>query len=303
MIILIIGSHGFIGSHLCDHFTNKAYKVYGADILEAPTFLNYNYVKVSGSTSEWEDLLNLVPFDFCINAAGSGSVLFSVQNPVIDFVANTLDVIRILDALRKRQPTCKYIHISSAAVYGNPLSLPISEDSMVKPISPYGFHKMMSEVLCKEYHQLYDIPIIVIRPFSLFGKGLHKQLLWDVCNKIKEDDIVTLFGTGEETRDFLHISDFVLLVEILMKKSNFRCNIYNAASGIEVSIRKVASIFESVMGESKKINFNGVTKPGDPLNWRADITKIQKLEFKPMARLSDSIIEYINWFNELQFNK
>lgn len=303
MNVLIIGSHGFIGSHLCDHFTNKAYKVYGADILEAPTFLNYNYVKVSGSTSEWEDLLNLVPFDFCINAAGSGNVSFSVQNPVNDFEANTLDVIKILDALRKKQSTCKYVHISSAAVYGNPLILPISENTILDPISPYGFHKMMSEVLCKEYHKLYNIPIIIIRPFSLFGVGLHKQLLWDVCNKIKQDDSITLFGTGDETRDFLHISDFVLLLVILMNKSNFTCDIYNAASGREISIREVASIFESVMLDCKKINFNGVTKAGDPLNWRADISKITELEFKPMARFNDSIIEYINWFNELQFNK
>lgn len=303
MNILIIGSQGFLGSHLCSHFIKIGYNVYGADLLQTIPLLNYSYITVSGSSSQWDDLINTVVFDFCINAAGSGNVSFSVHNPLSDFESNTLDVIMILDALRKKESTCKYIHISSAAVYGNPSILPIAENSILEPISPYGFHKMMSEVLCKEYHQLYNIPIIIIRPFSLFGVGLQKQLLWDVCTKIKQDDSITLFGTGNETRDFLHISDFVSLVKILMIESNFCCDIYNAASGTEIKISNIASIFESVMLDNEKINFNGITKPGDPLNWRADISKITELGFKPMATFNDSIIEYINWFNELQFNK
>lgn len=303
MNIIIIGSQGFIGSHLCTHFIKSGNTVYGADVLETPPNLKYHYVKVSRLSAQWEDLLKLTDFNVCINAAGSGNVSYSVQHPVIDFEANTLDVMRILDALRKYTPGCKYLHISSAAVYGNPLALPISEYNSLQPISPYGFHKMMSEVLCKEYQQLFDINVSVIRPFSIFGNGLHKQLLWDICNKVKNNNSITLFGTGNETRDFIHISDFVLLVEILINKSNFKCEIYNAASGTEISIKEVATIFENSFGNNTKINFNGETKLGDPVNWRAEISKINKLGFTPATNFETGVLDYIKWFNQLYANK
>jgi len=299
MNIIVIGSQGFIGSHLCAHFVKVGYKVYGADVLETPPNLKYQYIKVSRLSAQWEELLQLTKFNICINAAGSGNVSYSVQYPVIDFEANTLDVMRLLDALRKYGQGCKYLHISSAAVYGNSRELPVSEGSQLEPISPYGFHKLMSEVLCKEYYKLYNINVAVIRPFSIFGNGLHKQLLWDLCNKVKNNNTVTLFGTGNETRDFIHIVDFVSLVDILFDQSDFKCDIYNAASGKEISIKKVATIFETSYGNGTNINFNGEVKQGDPANWRADIAKITALGFKPEVDFERGVIDYIKWFNQL----
>jgi nucleoside-diphosphate-sugar epimerase len=303
MNIIVIGCQGFIGSHLCAHFVKSGHSVYGADVLETPPNLKYQYIKVSRLSAQWEDLLQLAKFDICINAAGSGNVSYSVQHPVIDFEANTLDVMRLLDALRKYDQGCKYLHISSAAVYGNPTQLPISEGSPLEPISPYGFHKVMSEVVCKEYYKLYNINVAIIRPFSIFGNGLHKQLLWDICNKVKNNTSVTLFGTGNETRDFIHIADFVRLVDILLHQSNFNCDIYNAASGKEISIKKVATLFENFFENGSIINFNGEVKQGDPVNWRADIAKINTLGFKPQVDFEAGVTEYITWFNQLDANK
>ncbi len=302
MNIIIIGSQGFIGSHLCSFFVSNGHTVLGADILETPANLKYDYVKVSRLSAEWEDLLNVMQFDICINAAGSGNVSYSVSHPVIDFESNTLDVMRILDALRKYQPSCKYLHISSAAVYGNPTSLPINETAQLSPISPYGYHKMMSEIICKEYAHLFKIPIAIVRPFSIYGNGLRKQLIWDICNKIAQNDEITLFGTGRETRDFIHISDFVLLIDLIIKNNSFTCEIYNAASGIETSIHDVASIFANYYSSNKKINFSNEVKEGDPVNWRADISEIHKIGFTAKANFEKSILAYIKWFNTLQAN-
>ena len=299
MKIIILGSQGFIGSYLCDHFFNAGYTVYGADVQELPALVKYNYVKVSRLSAEWEDLLKLTAFDLCINAAGSGNVPYSFDSPVIDFEANTLDVVRILDALRKYIPACKYIHISSAAVYGNPNTLPIKESALLQPISPYGFHKMMSEIICREYHQLYHLNVAIIRPFSIYGVGLRKQLLWDVCNKLYANKSITLFGSGNETRDFIHIKDFVLLVEKIAEKGNFNCEIYNAASGRQIKINEVAAIFEKGFGSDKIIYFNGGLKQGDPLNWQADISKIAVLGYKPLEDFTDGVNDYITWFKKL----
>src|SRR5215211_1274307 len=110
--ILILGSEGFIGSHIVQYFLNKNYKVYGCDLFEAPS-LEYRYFKVSRLSPEWESVLSANKFNYCINAAGSGNVPYSMEHPVIDYEANTLDTIHILDAIRRYAPTSKYIHISS----------------------------------------------------------------------------------------------------------------------------------------------------------------------------------------------
>jgi UDP-glucose 4-epimerase len=299
MRLIIIGSEGFIGSHLCDHFLKNGHDVYGADIVETPANRGYRYTKVSRLSIELEELFSTNEFDLCINAAGSGNVSYSVSHPLIDFEANSFDVIKILDAIRKANPGCKYLHISSAAVYGNPAMLPVNESAPLDPISPYGYHKLLSEIICREYFKLFSIAIAIIRPFSIFGTGLRKQLLWDICSKLKKDDPVILFGTGEETRDFIHISDFVLLVEKILHNSSFDAEVFNAASGNEVSIKAIAEIFERNSAGSRKISFNGNIKKGDPLHWKADITAVKKLGFDVTADFESKIIEYINWFDKV----
>jgi UDP-glucose 4-epimerase len=299
MNILIIGSQGFIGTHLCSFFTHKAHTVVGADVLEVPAHASFEYIKVSRLSAQWSELLQIKKFDICINAAGSGNVAYSVTHPLIDFEANTLDVIQLLDAIKTHQPSCKYIHLSSAAVYGNPVSLPIFEHSNIQPISPYGYHKQISEIICKEYAHLFDLKIAIIRPFSIFGNGLRKQLIWDMCNKFSTNDVITLFGTGNETRDFIHISDFVQLIEIVLEHSDFNCSIYNAASGIETKISDVANVFVDYYGGTKSVCFNGESKPGDPKNWCASIDSVRSIGFKPTANFATEIIAYIKWFNKL----
>ena len=77
----------------------------------------------------------------------------------------------------------------------------------------------MSEIICKEYYHLYNLPITIIRPFSVYGNGLKKQLFWDICEKQLRNKNIILFGTGKETRDFLHISDLLQLIDALLSTS------------------------------------------------------------------------------------
>jgi UDP-glucose 4-epimerase len=300
MNILILGCQGFIGTHLCNNFLLHKNTVVGVDVMEVPANANYTYIKVSRLSTNWDKVFAKQNFDICINAAGSGNVAYSVENPLIDFEANALDVIKILDAVRIYNPACKYLHISSAAVYGNPTKLPIAENDILQPISPYGFHKLISETICKEYASLYKIPVAILRPFSIFGNGLRKQLLWDLCHKMNTSDTVALFGTGNESRDFIHITDFVQAVNCIINNSDFNCSIYNLALGEEVTIKQVATVFEKYY--HKKISFNGITKVGDPLNWRADVSALKAIGFKQSVNFETAIVEYMNWFKQLQKN-
>lgn len=298
--ILIIGSEGFIGRHLVAHFAAAAHTITGCDIVEAPVD-QYNYHKVSVFSSDFETLFAENRFDFCINAAGSGNVGYSVTHPQSDFDLNTSAVAKILDAIRKYQPSCRFLHISSAAVYGNPVALPVTETAALAPLSPYGFHKMMSETICHEYYQVFGVPVAVMRPFSVFGNGLRKQLFWDICQKLKKTDTISLFGTGNETRDFIHISDFVNATACIVTGSPFQCNIYNVGSGISVSIKQVALLVEKAM-PGKKIIFSGETKAGDPSNWMSDIAALNSIGFAKKADFESCIREYISWHHQQSFN-
>jgi UDP-glucose 4-epimerase len=298
--VLLLGSRGFIGSRLVKFFTAKGYEVFGCDLQEY-SGKEYTYQKISVLSSDFETLFINQQFNACVNASGSGNVAFSVSFPLSDFEANAFSIIKVLETIRKFQTDCKYIHISSAAVYGNPAHLPVSESSEISPLSPYGYHKWISEIICKEYYKCYQLPIAILRPFSVYGDGLKKQLLWDICSRLSTSNSIQLSGTGNESRDFIHINDLVHLIDIILCKASFTCEAYNAASGMETSIRSVAQFFEHLyMTGNKKISFSGEARKGDPLNWRADISKITTLGFSPAVPLQKGIANYIQWFENIQ---
>lgn len=298
MKIIILGSKGFIGSNLVNFLLkDNNFEVFGCDLLDSFDAL-YDYRKLSIHSTDFDNLFKTHTFDFCINAAGSGNVGYSYLHPSEDFEVNTFSVLKIIETIKKNQPLCKYLHISSAAVYGNPDFLPIDESFKIKPLSPYGYHKWMSEIICEEYFHLYNLPISIIRPFSVYGNGLKKQLLWDLCLKLKENPCVTLFGTGAETRDFIHIFDLVDAIMTIIRYGRFQFEIYNVASSKEISIAEVACFFENNFPGAEKISFNGEAKQGDPVNWRADISKLEDLGFEPKVPFEIGAIQYINWFLE-----
>jgi len=277
----------------------KGNTVYGLDLFEQPT-QSYLYTKVSRLSPELEELFTKEEFEVVINASGSGNVPYSMTHPVIDFESNSLDTIRVLDTIRKYQPACRYIHISSAAVYGDPKQLPIHESDASMPLSPYGWHKLISEQLCNEYSSLYGIRLAVIRPFSVYGKGLKKQLFWDLFNKIAHSSgVIELHGTGNESRDFIHVEDMVKAIALTIEKGRMQGEIYNVASGEETTIQQAVQYFIETLRKPVEYKFNGRVRAGDPLNWRADISKLQSLGFTSSYTLRSGLAEVSVWLQQL----
>ena len=297
MKIFILGSEGFIGNHCVRFFQKKGYNVYGADLLDIKQ-ANYQYNQVSRLQPAFDEFFRNENFDVCINAAGSGSVPVSFQRPYNDFEANTVDVVRLLETIRLTNPTCKYLNISSAAIYGNPKVLPITEDSEPSPLSPYGWHKYYSELVCKEYAQLHGLFTCSVRPFSVYGPGLRKQLFWDIYQKTLNGNNIELFGTGDESRDFIYINDLVSAIDILITSSAMKGHTYNLASGKEITIKEAATIFCEYLSDEISIKFNQQQKVGDPLNWKADISKITDLGFVPKTDLKSGLLELAKWIKE-----
>jgi len=297
--ILIIGSEGFIGHNCVTYFQQIGWDVYGCDLVDYPR-ATYKYTKLSRLQPTFDEIFSNTKFDACINTAGNGSVPVSIEHPLTDFDANCADVIKILDLIRLKNKDCKYIHISSAAVYGNPDIMPVKENDDLHPISPYGFHKQVSELLCKEYHQLYQIPIVIVRPFSIYGPGLRKQLFWDLHQKCKvKPTELLLWGTGNESRDFIYITDLVESLHLILQRSPMGGQTYNLANGTEITIKRAAQIFLDNYDSSTVLRFNGEQRSGDPINWRADVTEIQKLGYIPKIAMDQGVAEYVNWLQSL----
>jgi UDP-glucose 4-epimerase len=295
MKILIIGSKGFIGSHCVDFFQSKGYEVWQADVNESA---DKNFYKIERQNSDFSLVFKEHQFDVCINASGSAHVGFSFENPSKDFELNVANVQKILVAIRNYNSNCKFINFSSAAVYGNPKTLPITENSICKPLSPYGFHKLQSELLLIEYHKFFGLNTCSLRIFSAYGPRLKKQLFWDLYQKSLKSDVISLFGTGNETRDFIYINDLVQIIDLVIQNSTFQGSIYNVASNTETTITEAAQVFIHAFSPEKEVVFNGEVKVGDPNNWLADMEILKKYGFEPRFNLNLGLKKYAEWLRE-----
>jgi UDP-glucose 4-epimerase len=294
MKILIIGARGFIGSHAY-HFFSKDHQVWGADVL---TSGDTNFFLLNRLNTDFNEIFKTEQFDLCLNASGNGSVPVSINNPLLDFELNVNNTIKILDAIRINNPQCKYIHLSSAAVYGNPVSLPVTENMALKPLSPYGWHKLYAEQICKEYFSLYNTASIMLRIFSVYGENLKKQLFWDIYQKTLQSKNIELFGTGNETRDFIYIQDLMQAINCIIDKGMFNGGAINVSSGIETTIKDAAEIFCTSLNKETTVTFNKITKPGDPLNWKADISLLTNLGFKNNTSIETGLKSTGKWLKE-----
>lgn len=297
MKILVIGSKGFIGSTMYAIFkVDPNNIVIGCDILN--DYTDGDYYQVDFSNPDYHAVFQKFQFDCCINCSGSSSVPRSFENPLHDYLLNTVNVARILEAIRLYNPKCSFINLSSAAVYGNPGQLPVSEKAAVNPISPYGANKLAAERICEMYTSHYGLSTVNIRIFSAYGVGLKKQIVWDVCQKLLKHEPLLFFGTGNETRDFIEVTDIVLAIETIMK--NKLTGVVNVANGIEVSVRQLIEHCCYLFGAKPEIHFNGEIRVGDPVNWRADIALLSECGYCQGISFEVGLDKYIKWVKELK---
>jgi dTDP-glucose 4,6-dehydratase/UDP-glucose 4-epimerase len=294
MKILIIGSKGFIGQNLKTFLTAGAHEVWGADVVVEYAHAA-QYFLVDATNADYHGIFQQQAFDICINCSGAASVPDSLLHPVRDFNLNVANVYKLLDAIRLFQPHCRFVNLSSAAVYGNPAQLPIKESSATSPVSPYGMHKQMSEQICEEFHRFFDLQTCSLRIFSAYGEGLKKQLFWDLYQKAKKGDPVSLFGSGKESRDFIYIGDLVKAIWLAAQHAGCKGEAINIANGKEVLIEDCVKIFYGLSGNSIPYEFIGKGRAGDPNNWVADTSLLQQLGYKQEYTLEQGLKNYYQW--------
>ncbi|MCG9889483.1 MAG: NAD(P)-dependent oxidoreductase [Thermosynechococcaceae cyanobacterium MS004] len=297
--ILVTGVTGFIGRHVARLFNDLGWSVVGLGTStpeNAPLSSLNQYHKLVLPSPKLEDLVKEVSPLVCIHCAGRASVPLSLNQPYADFNANVGSTFNLLNALRLSAPKCRLVYLSSAAVYGNPQNLPITETHILAPISPYGFHKSICEQLCKEYYEIYGLPTVSTRIFSAYGPGIRRQVVWDICNKILTQPIASLQGTGLESRDFIHVQDIARAIYLLVENAPFEAETYNISSGQETTIKSLAYLIASNLNKAPNcIEFDGNIPAGNPANWRGDNSCLMKLGFTPKISLEQGISVYSQW--------
>ena len=245
--------------------------------------------------TRFDELLSEETPDLIVHSAGRASVPLSVTNPERDFDGNTVLTFKLLDAVRRCSAKSRFVLLSSAAVYGNPRNLPVGEDCEVSPISPYGFHKRQAELACQEFAVSFGISTCSLRIFSAYGPGLRRQVLWDILSRAHKSRTLKLFGTGEETRDFIHAKDLAIAVDIVAQNAPMTGEVYNVGSGCETSIADLAKILLEALECDVDLEFDGQQPTGVPSKWRADISQLTGLGFHPSINFADGIKQYANW--------
>lgn len=297
--VLVTGASGFIGNKLARYFICKGFEVEGWD----RTDNNHEFPIIKVDMLDMEVIGNrlaLIRPDIIIHCAGSADVGRSVMDPYSDYEGNVTVTHNLMFTLHKLGlEKARFVFLSSASVYGNPVSLPITEDMPLNPLSPYAVHKVMCEELCKYFARNYGMNVKVARIFSAYGAGLRKQIFWDMYQKQKNTGRLDMFGTGNESRDYIHVEDVVQSLYLLATKDSEHV-IFNVANGEEVTIREATEMFADAAGiDDSNIAFNGVVREGDPLNWRADISRISSLGYKKTIEMTTGINEYIQWVKEI----
>lgn len=295
-ILLLTGASGFLGRWIAKAAIEAGVAVHGVDMVapeNAPALTSYTRLMLPNESLR--DLVAHTRPTLCVHCAGRASVALSAEEPTADYQAGPGVTFHLLEILRTTAPKCRLIFISSAAVYGNPTRLPVAETESPSPLSPYGFHKWQCEILCREYAEVFNLRTLSLRIFSAYGPGLRRQVLWDICRKIISGEPLALRGTGVESRDFIHTMDMAAAVMLVASRGNFTGEVYNLASGEEVSIRDLAVGISTHLGSNISPVFDGQRAVGDPLNWRADVSKLRDLGFLTRVALADGVKSYAHW--------
>lgn len=283
MRVLITGSAGFIGSSLGQYAARARHTVMGTGRSPEPSKAWPGPYALSDPTAESlsEIVRDFAP-DVLFHAAGTASVGASLIDPLADFRGSVSVCANMLEAVRRSGKNPLVFIPSSAAVYGNPVVLPVNEEAPIQPISPYGFHKAMCETLARESSECFGLRIIVCRLFSVFGPGQRRLLIWELFKQLSSaSESAWLDGTGSESRDFLHVDDVaravLQLAEEFAHSPSGRFEIVNVASGEETKVSEIAGRIRDLVAPDKDVRSRGTARPGDPLNWRGEISRLRSL--------------------------
>lgn len=301
--VLVTGGAGFIGSHLVNYLVQENYEVTVVDDLSMGNLKNIDsihnvhiYTESITNYSFMRKLLIENNFDYIYLLAAVASVADSVSRPYETHQVNQEANLFILETIRTHKLNVKkVIFASSAAVYGDELTLPKTEESTILPLTPYAIDKFASERYVIDYYHLYSIPTVAVRFFNVYGPkqnptSPYSGVLSILAESFKNELPFKIYGDGHQTRDFVFISD-VINALILMMNPHIVGEVYNIASGKSISLNDIILIFEEIT--NKKISLQYVSeRKGDIKYSEASINKLQSIGYTSNYSIFEGIRKY-----------
>lgn len=296
MKALCLGGLGFIGSNLVDELVKRDIGVHVIDNLSAGKWENRNdgAEYTIGSILDKELVFNLVKnVDVVFHLAAVPRVQKSIDDVIGTNAVNIDGTINLLEAIRKINPTCKLIYSSSSSVYGVHESPEMKENMGCRPLSPYALQKYTSEYYCLLYRRLLGLNIVSLRYFNVYGyrqvmDGPYSLVIAKFLAQKKEGKPMTIYGDGEQTRSYTHVSD-VVNANIKAMEVNLPPQVepvFNIGTDIETSVNKIARL---IGGEVEHI----IPNPRGALEEQrkyADYSKALKyLHWKPLVKIEEGI--------------
>lgn len=302
---LITGGCGFIGSHLAEELINKGNNVIILDDLSTgkienkpkkAKFIKANILDKNAVKKALKDV------DFCFHLAAVASIVKERENWTLCNEVNLTGTINILEVIAKSGRKIPFIYASSAAVYGENKKLPNEEGSYPSPLTGYGADKFGCELQAKIAHSIYGIPSVGLRFFNVYGprqdpKSPYSGVISLFLDKIANNKKISIFGDGEQTRDFIYVKDIVkgLIAAKNYVRSNNKAEVFNLCTGGKSSINALVKAIESVTKNNALIEY--LPKRNGDIKHSYGSTKkaLKHLDFKAETNIIDGLKKTYNY--------
>ncbi|KEZ48773.1 NAD-dependent epimerase/dehydratase family protein [Metabacillus indicus] len=304
MKVLVTGGAGFIGSNLVEEYLKQNHKVVVVDNLSTgkKKYLpdGITFYEADIADAEFLRIVEEEKPDVINHHAAQIDVQTSIKEPVFDAKINILGTINVLEACRQ-VPGVRLVYASSAAVYGTPEYLPVDENHAVAPLSTYGISKHTPEHYIQSYSTLYGIPYTILRYANVYGKHQDPKGEGGVISILVDCAVsgrdFTIFGDGEQTRDFIHVEDLVTANVAATEKSYNE--IVNISTNIELDLNKTVAIFQEVTGTELVVHY-GEERKGDIKKSFLDNSKAKNLMgWEPKISLHEGLLKTYQFYKKM----
>lgn len=301
---LVTGAAGFVGRHTALHLSQHGYRVIGivhGDWTQ-PEWSRWgisDWLRADVELTSLSKLGQPAGLSAIVHCAGGSTVSRSYSDPHADYERSVSSTAAVLEFSRRLGSHPRVVLASSAAVYGDQGDVDVTENATRSPISPYGFSKLAAENLCDTYSRFFDVPVSIVRLFSVYGEGLRKQLLWDAMLKYAAGKPQFL-GTGNDLRDWIHVSDAAELLYLAATAAQTSFEVYNGGH-TKATTREVINGLARLIGNVEPPFFNGETHAGNPRRLTSNCAHARRqLNWEPATQLRDGLARYVAWYNEAQ---